>query len=298
MKVVDTLEKYQAGVVNSKSESGKEFILFKRQLYQMYEVQNRSIDEHDTFSLKLERQNLRWLYNANLDYIGEVQRVNNLDNLVSHGSLKGSVFRAKVMSQKRMMGLGYFAVGSMAYMHMASLTMMLGPTLPAVAIAAMAIQGARSLNEQNVVSRIDYVQEGELAGQLRMTIQKSPISSYSVIVNPRFTMSLCAVGEDDMGEDDAEGNILFAKEYLNESTGEKMRGGFFQVPADAHRDKITMEWIFAVKNEDSETDALFNTHVMERHMGLASTGGITGLRAMTVAQTGYANFGDEEEIAA
>ena len=62
MKVVDTLEKYQQRVVNTKSDSGKEFILFKRQLYQMYEVQNRSIDEHDTFSLKLERQNLRWLY--------------------------------------------------------------------------------------------------------------------------------------------------------------------------------------------------------------------------------------------
>lgn len=47
LKVVDTLEKYQQRVVNTKSESGKEFILFKRQLYQMYEVQNRSIDEHD-----------------------------------------------------------------------------------------------------------------------------------------------------------------------------------------------------------------------------------------------------------
>lgn len=33
LKVVDTLEKYQQRVVNTKSESGKEFILFKRQLY-------------------------------------------------------------------------------------------------------------------------------------------------------------------------------------------------------------------------------------------------------------------------
>ena len=65
MKVVDTLEKYQQRVVNTQSESGKEFILFKRQLYQMYEVQNRSIDEHDQFSTKLERQNLTWLYKAN-----------------------------------------------------------------------------------------------------------------------------------------------------------------------------------------------------------------------------------------
>ena len=38
LKMVDTLEKYQQRVVNTKSESGKEFIQFKRQLYQMYEV--------------------------------------------------------------------------------------------------------------------------------------------------------------------------------------------------------------------------------------------------------------------
>lgn len=82
MKVVDTLEKYQQRMVNTKSEGGKEFILFKRQLYQMYEVQNRSIDEHEEFSLTLERQNIRWLYQANLDYIGEMQRVTTLDNLV------------------------------------------------------------------------------------------------------------------------------------------------------------------------------------------------------------------------
>lgn len=47
LKVVDTLEKFQAGLVNTQSEAGKDFILFKRQLYQMYEVQNRSIYEHE-----------------------------------------------------------------------------------------------------------------------------------------------------------------------------------------------------------------------------------------------------------
>ena len=38
LKVVDSLEKFQQAVVNVQSEEGKEFILFKRQLYQMYEV--------------------------------------------------------------------------------------------------------------------------------------------------------------------------------------------------------------------------------------------------------------------
>lgn len=36
----------------------------------MYEVQNRSIDEHEEFSMAMERKNLRWLYDANIDYVG------------------------------------------------------------------------------------------------------------------------------------------------------------------------------------------------------------------------------------
>lgn len=61
LKVVDTLEKFQNGLVNTQSDFGKEFVLFKRQLYQMYEVQNRSIYEHQQFSFGVERRNLKWL---------------------------------------------------------------------------------------------------------------------------------------------------------------------------------------------------------------------------------------------
>ena len=72
LKVVDTLEKFQAAMVNTQSGAGKDFILFKRQLYQMYEVQNRSIYEHEHLSMGIERRNLKWLYNANLDYVNEI----------------------------------------------------------------------------------------------------------------------------------------------------------------------------------------------------------------------------------
>ena len=81
-----------------------------------------------------------------------------------------------------------------------------------------------------------------------MKVQKSPFSSVNIIINPKYTMSVCSVGGDDVGEDDADGNILYCGEYLNEDTGVPARGGYFTVPADAHRDKITMEWIFAQKN--------------------------------------------------
>lgn len=52
----------------------------------------------------------------------------------------------------------------------------------------------------------------------------------------------------------------------------------------------------AIKCENSETDALFNQEIINRHMKIAATGGLTGLRKLTAQQTGYANFGDEEEL--
>ena len=297
MKVVDTLEKYQQRMVNTKSEAGKEFILFKRQLYQMYEVQNRSIDEHETFSLTLERQNIRWLYQANLDYIGEMQRVNYLDSLVEHGALKGSVFKMKMLSASRLRGIGAFSLAGLTYAKLSALSLMVGPVIPMAGIVGAALYGARSLVETDMISRIDFVTEGEFKGQLRATVQKSPFVSYTIIMNPKWTKSICALGDDDMGADDTDANILQADEYMDESTGEFKRHGVFRIPADANRDKITMEWIMAVKDEDSETDALFNDQIIYRHAKIAATGGLTGLRKMTAQSTGYANFGDEEELA-
>jgi hypothetical protein len=55
LKVVDTLEKFQERTIDFNTEEGREFVVFKRQLYQMYEVQNRSVDEHEAFSFEMQR---------------------------------------------------------------------------------------------------------------------------------------------------------------------------------------------------------------------------------------------------
>lgn len=65
LKVVDTLEKFQQNVLDKDSPKAKEFVLFKRHLYSMYEVQNRSVHEHELYSFEIERENISWLYAAN-----------------------------------------------------------------------------------------------------------------------------------------------------------------------------------------------------------------------------------------
>ena len=53
--MVDTLEKYQEAEIDLSSPRGREFVVFKRQLYQLYEIQSRSVDEHEAFSFEIER---------------------------------------------------------------------------------------------------------------------------------------------------------------------------------------------------------------------------------------------------
>ena len=69
LKVVDTLEKFEEGMLDTQSPAARDFIVFKRQLYKMYEVQNRSVHEHEMYSFNIERENLKWVYQANLDFV-------------------------------------------------------------------------------------------------------------------------------------------------------------------------------------------------------------------------------------
>ena len=115
-----------------------------------------------------------------------------------------------MMNAQRMRGIGSLTLAGMLYSHMTALTMMMGPVLPVLSVVGTAMYGLRSFSQTGVISKIDYVTEGEFNGLLRATIQKSALVSYTVIINPKHTMSICSVGADDVGEDDADGNIIHA----------------------------------------------------------------------------------------
>lgn len=56
-------------MVNTNTAAGKDFVQFKRNLYKMYEVRNRSVLEHEAFSMTIDRRNLKSLYKSNLDFV-------------------------------------------------------------------------------------------------------------------------------------------------------------------------------------------------------------------------------------
>ena len=146
-KVVDTLEKFEVNMVNKESQAGRDFVLFKRQLYQMYEVRHRSIYEHEQFSLSVERRNLKWLAEANRDFIHEIHRINYLDQLADTSRLNGQVFKKKMFNDAKVKGLGAFGLAAFGYMNMTAFSLMMGPLIPSAAIVGSLMFGMNSFAE-------------------------------------------------------------------------------------------------------------------------------------------------------
>ena len=136
----------------------------------MYEVQHRSRDEHEAFSIGVERKNLKMLYKANLDFVNEMSRINHFDNLVAHGKLKGSIFKTSMLSRKRQKGLVALATAVAGYMHYTPLTLYMGSNIPTLGLVALAYYGMMQFQDNQLISQIDFIREGEHAGKLRMKI--------------------------------------------------------------------------------------------------------------------------------
>lgn len=129
------------------SNQAKDFVVFKRELYQMYVVQSRSVHEHELFSFKIERDELKYLYQANINFIEEMQRQNKLQQAIHYSSLNGAVFRRKLLNPKRIKGVGSFAATWYIYSNLPYLAVYLGSTLPVLAACAAAFNGMISFAE-------------------------------------------------------------------------------------------------------------------------------------------------------
>lgn len=110
----------------------------------MYEVSNRSVWEHEQFSLNVERRNLKWLYEANKDFIQEMSHVNYFDQLADTGALKGKVFKMKALNPQRLRGLTAFGLTYLGYTNFTAISLLVGPTIPILGLAASAFYGMTS----------------------------------------------------------------------------------------------------------------------------------------------------------
>ena len=80
--------------------------------------------------------------------------------MADHVSLKGKVFKMKTLSPQRLRGIAAFGLSFYAYSNLTAISLMTGPTLPLVGIAAAVFYGMRSFTEKEVVSSIESLENG------------------------------------------------------------------------------------------------------------------------------------------
>jgi len=254
LKVVDTLEKFEEGLLDKESPRAREFILFKRQLYAMYEVQNRSVNEHELFSFEVERKNLTWLYRANADFIQEMHRVDSIDQLADHARLgKNEVFRRRALNPRRLKGLTGFATSFGLYTYAPYLAVYFGTTLPMLGAVFAGLYGMLAFSESQIINSIKLVKDqSEHHGRLLVTVGSSAFVSKDIIVDVKDVHSIVALGDDASGEDGQDGNVLRVKRYYDKENArwvEEERA--LTLPGDSFRDRYFLDWILADKNGES-----------------------------------------------
>lgn len=160
-----------------------------------------------------------------------------------------------------------------------------------IGLAATAFYGMSSFDESSTVSSIESLENGEL----RLTILKSPFVSYTITTNIKNVQSVCALGDDDMGADDCEGNIIHVSKYTD-AEGNHHEQGVFTLPADAFRDKQFLEWILAPKHEDETTVDDFSDLMKQKFTQRVSLGKFNLLGALNAKATGLANVNLDKDL--
>lgn len=263
-------------------------------MYQLYEVQNRSVEEHEAFSFQIERENLKWLYNAKQDFSKEMDRANALEDLNAHANLGGKIFKRKTLSPNRLNGLGYFGLAGFTYMYFPYMAMHFGHNLSLFAMSAASVVGMLKFNERNVINSIEFIREGADAGKLLFNVSTSPFTSKNIVASVAQVQGQLSLGNDDMGENDLESNLVEIRNYHDGN--ELKEHGTFILPADSWKDFGLLDWVLSIKtNGQDSTEDLFNDLMREQYDLKASTGGL-GYLQVAIANAGYDRVGSGAAI--
>lgn len=92
----------------------------------MYEVRHRSVKEHQSYSFEIERENLKFVYEASLDYQTELSNINRLEDKVAHPYLGGAIFKQKLWNSNRVFSLGYLGLAGVASAYYPHLVQLVG----------------------------------------------------------------------------------------------------------------------------------------------------------------------------
>jgi hypothetical protein len=274
MKVADTLEKFGSNLDMDNAEA-KDFVIFKKRLYKLYEVKSRSAAEHAEFSTQILDDELTQVYDAHRHHLATIIRDNHLDRVRQQRGLKGAFYKRKLMSPNRLKGLssGLFAISFYLYNpylwpYFAGnfITAKLFTLTP----IAAALYGVYNLSEQNIIHSIERIDSGVDKGQVKISVSISPFITRDIIADPQNIIDGGNVGNIGLSAIrvtkgyDLSTNLEFNEERVyaldNASNG------------NAWVDQEGLDWLLEKKDgSSSQTEALYADLIHERAKRYANT---------------------------
>jgi hypothetical protein len=160
------------------------------------------------------------LYNANEEFTKEMSRANLLEDLHAHKHLKGKVFRRKMLDPSKVKGLGYLSLAGLSYAYFPYVALQIGTNLTTLGISIASIKGMFSFDQKDIVNSIEFIQKGEHLGKVLFNIATSPFTSKDIIADIKDVQGVFSLGNDDMGENDLETNVIAIRNFLDCRSGE------------------------------------------------------------------------------
>lgn len=238
----------------------------------MYQIKNRNVHEHELYSFSIQRDNLKVLARANNAYIAELNRQDAITQLGDYSVLQGAVYKRRILSPRRFKGLGAFAASMGIYNQLPYLAVYFGSTIPVVTAAMAALYGIISFSDANLVNSITVNKDGPFKGKLTVNMAESPLFSKDLIVDVRDLKSVVALGDEELGEDAQDGNIILISKYINEEGQTVEEDVTLTLPGDAFRDKVYMDWLLSDKSGETDLTDDYTSLLQQRYDKLSLNG--------------------------
>ena len=267
LKVADSLEKFGNNLDMDHADA-KNFVIFKKKLYKLYEVRARSAAEHDEFSSEVLEDELKHVYDAHKHHLSTVFRDNHLDRVRQQMNLKGAFYKRKLLNPQRLKGISSGLLAISFYLYNPYLWPyfagnFLTAKLFTLTPMAAALYGVYNLSESNIVHSIERLDEGAYKGQVKLSIAVSPFITRDILADPVDIIDGGHVGKLGISA------LRVTKGYDLSTSKEFTKERVFAIDTsgegNAWVDEEGMDWLLQKKAEGStQTDELYADLIHKR----------------------------------
>jgi len=274
LKVTDSLEKFGSNL-DMDHEDAKDFIIFRKKLYKLYEVRARSSAEHALFSAEILEDELTHVYDAHRHHLSTIMTENYLDRIRQQANLKGAFYKRKLLNPQRLRGISSSLFAISFYLYNPYLWPyfaggVITSKLFTLTPISAALYGVYNLSESNIVHSIERLDSGSDEGKVKISISVSPFITRDIIADPKDIIDGGNVGKLGISALRVQkGYDLHTSKEFNEERVYAIDNG---KDGNAWIDEEGMDWLLQKKTQGaSETDELYADLIHQRAKTASTT---------------------------